>query len=151
MRQLPYRALRLLLILCAVPACSMTERSPPVTDTSPTALVMPLSADNPLAAPSPLELEYPPFDLIEPRHYMPAFEAGMAEQQREIDAIAGQPDEPTIENTLIPLEQSGRLLDRVSSVFFGLVGAHTNDELKAIQVEIAPRLSAHSDATWCGP
>ncbi len=104
-----------------------------------------LLTDNPFREPSNLQLEYPHFDLIEDKHFMPGFEAGMREQLEEIAAIASQPDAPTVENTLVPLEKSGRLLDRVASVFFGLVGAHTNDELQAIQAEIAPRLAAHSD------
>jgi len=104
-----------------------------------------LPADNPLSVPSALDYEYPRFDLIEAAHFPPAFDAGIREQIAEIEAIAAQSSAPTVENTLVALERSGRLLERVSSIFFGLVGAHTNGEIKAIQVEIAPRLAAHSD------
>jgi peptidyl-dipeptidase Dcp len=106
---------------------------------------MELPQDNPFATPSALELEYPRFDLIEDDHYLPAFEAGMQAQLAEIEVIATSSDAPTVENTLVPLEESGQLLDRVSSVFFGLVSAHTNDTLNEIRAEIAPLLAAHSD------
>jgi len=103
------------------------------------------SNDNPLLAPSALDLGYPPFDRIEDRHYRPAFEAGMAEQLEEIEAIANLTDIPTFDNTLVAMERSGRTLNRASSVFFGMTGAHTNDTIEAIQAEMAPRLSAHND------
>lgn len=104
-----------------------------------------LEPDNPFIAPSTLELEYPRFDLIEDDHYLPAFEAGMQQQLAEIEAIVTGDDAPTVENTLIPLEESGQLLDRVSSVFFGLISAHRNDTVDEIQTAIAPQLAAHRD------
>jgi len=104
-----------------------------------------LQDGNPFSAPSNLELEYPRFDLIEDEHYLPAFEAGMRAQLEEIEAIVTQAAAPTVTNTLIPLEESGQLLNRVAGVFFGLISAHTNDTLDEIRAEIAPRLSEHSD------
>lgn len=104
-----------------------------------------LQEADPFAAPSTLELEYPRFDLIEDSHYLPAFEAGMRQQLEEIEVIATRSAVPTVENTLVPLEESGQLLDRVASVFFGLVSAHTNDTINEIRAEIAPQLAAHSD------
>ena len=104
-----------------------------------------MSGENPLLVASPLYLQYPPFDRIEDGHYLPAFEAGMAEQLAEVDAIVNQDDAPTVENTLVPMEMSGQILNRVSRVFFGLMSAHTNDEMNAIEAEIAPRLSEHRD------
>jgi peptidyl-dipeptidase Dcp len=117
--------------------------SAPVAPT--TSETVSLTADNPFAAPSTLEFGYPRFDLIEDLHYMPAFEAGMQAQLAEIAAIAANGDAPTVDNTLVPLETSGQLLDRVASVFYGIAGAHTNDTLREIQAEIAPRMAAHSD------
>ncbi len=70
----------------------------------------------------------------------------MAEQQAEVEAIVSCPDTPTVANTLEALERSGRLLARVSSVFFNLTGAHATAELNALEAEIAPRLAAHTDA-----
>jgi peptidyl-dipeptidase Dcp len=106
---------------------------------------MTASADNPFFAESTLYLHYPPFDRIEPQHYMPAFERGMAEQLEEVAAITAQEEPPTFDNTILPLESSGRMLDRVSRVFFAMTSAHTNDALREIEAEIAPRLSAHND------
>ena len=124
------------------------ERPPEPSAENEAAMTQPtmeLQEANPFAAPSTLELEYPRFDLIEDSHYLPAFEAGMRQQLAEIEVIATRSDAPSVENTLVPLEKSGQLLDRVSSVFFGLVSAHTNDTINEIRAEIAPRLAAHSD------
>ena len=103
------------------------------------------STDNPFFSPSTLQFAYPPFDRIEDAHYLPAFTAGMQEQLQEIEAIVNQAEPASFANTLVPLEESGELLSRVSSVFFGMTGAHTNDTIEDVQAEIAPKLSAHSD------
>ena len=100
---------------------------------------------NPFFADSPLPFHYPPFDRIDDSLYRPAFERGMAEQLAEVEAIADAAEAPTFENTLVALERSGRLLERVSQVFFNLTSADTNDTLDAIRSEMAPKLSAHSD------
>ncbi|MBN8480530.1 MAG: M3 family metallopeptidase [Xanthomonadales bacterium] len=102
---------------------------------------------NPLFAPSPLAYQFPPFDRIKDADYLPAFERGMTENRAEIEAIAGNKEAPTFDNTIVALERSGALLGRVSRVFFGLSGANTNDAMQKIQTEIAPKLSAHSDQT----
>jgi peptidyl-dipeptidase Dcp len=88
---------------------------------------------------------YPQFDKVENSHYVPAFERGMQEHLAEIEAITSQTDEPTLDNTLVPMERSGQILDRVSRVFFSLSSANTNDEIEAIRSEMAPKLSAHRD------
>ena len=100
---------------------------------------------NPFFADSPLPFHYPPFDRIDDSLYRPAFERGMAEQLAEVEAIADAAEAPTFENTLVALERSGRVLERVSQVFFNLTSADTNDTLDAIRSEMAPKLSAHSD------
>ncbi|SDW72053.1 peptidyl-dipeptidase Dcp [Amycolatopsis xylanica] len=105
-----------------------------------------ISQDNPFAAPSGLPYALPPFDRIADEHYLPAFEAGLAEQTAEIDAIAGNPEPPTFENTIVELERCGRLLSRVISVFYNLAGSDSNDTIQGIQADIAPRLAAHHDA-----
>jgi peptidyl-dipeptidase Dcp len=102
--------------------------------------------DNPLLVESTLPFNYPRFDLIKDEHYAPAFEAGMAEQRREIDAIAGNPAAPTFENTIVAMEKSGQLLGRVSRVFFNLSGTNTNPTMQKIEKELAPKLAAHGDA-----
>ena len=106
---------------------------------------------NPLLEPSPLPFGYPAFDRVRDSHYAPAFTQGMAEHLREVEAIAKQPAEPTFENTLVALERSGQLLGRVQRLFFNLVGAHGNDALRAVEKEMAPKLSAHSDAIRLNP
>ena len=79
-------------------------------------------------------------------HYMPAFEAGMAEQRAEVEAVATNAEPPTFENTLVQLEKSGTLLTRVASAFFAIAGANTNPTLQQLQQDVAPKLSAHGDA-----
>lgn len=105
-----------------------------------------VSDSNPFFEESPLFLNYPPFDRINNNHFGPAFERGMAEQMAEIEAIAGQEASPGFDNTIVALELSGQMLDRVSRVFYALASAHTNDEIRALQQELAPQLSAHQDA-----
>ncbi len=105
-----------------------------------------LDSSNPFAAPSALPYQAPPFDRIEDAHYLPAIEAGMAEQRVEIDAIANNSAPATFENTLIAMEESGRLLHRVLTAFGCVSGANTNPTLQDIKTEVAPRLAAHSDA-----
>ena len=72
-------------------------------------------SDNPFAAPSTLPFQLPPFDRIRDADYRPAFDAGMAEQLREVSAIAHNSAAPTFANTIVALERAGRLLERVSS------------------------------------
>jgi peptidyl-dipeptidase Dcp len=110
-----------------------------------------LSSDNPFAKPSELPYGLPPFDLIAEEHYAPAFDAGLAEHTAEIDAIAGNPEPATFDNTIVALERSGRLLTRVSSVFFNLTSSDTNPALQDLQAEIAPKLAAHHDAIHLNP
>ena len=100
---------------------------------------------NPFYTESSLYMKYPEFDKIKNKHYTPAFEKGMADHMAEIDAIAERADSPTLENTIISMEKSGALLDRVATVFFALTSANTNDEMEKIRSEMAPQLSAHSD------
>ncbi len=103
---------------------------------------------NPFYAPSPLPFHAPPFDKIKDSDYRPAIEAGMAEQLREMRAIADNPAAPTFENTIVAMEKSGALFDRVMAAFNGVAGANTNPELEKIQEEEAPKLAAHRDAIY---
>jgi peptidyl-dipeptidase Dcp len=112
-------------------------------------LIIPSSIDaNPLLEPWTGPFEAPPFDAIEPRQFRPAFDAALAQARAEIDAVAADPAAPTFANTIEALERSGRSLDKVASVFFNLTGAHTNDELQAIEREIAPILARHRSETY---
>ena len=125
------------LALAAV-ACSPSETDEPSRDAA-------MNDMNPFFVESPLPYHLPPFDRVETAHYLPAFERGMAEQLDETDAIANAAEPPSVENTLVALERSGRLLDRVATTFFSLASADTNDEMNEIRADVAPRLAAHSD------
>ena len=103
---------------------------------------------NPFFSRSTLPLEYPPFDKIKDEHFAPAFDRGMEEQRKEVAKIANDPAPPTFENTIVALERSGAILDRVSRAFYNLVSADQNDARKAIQAEYSPKLSAHQDAIF---
>ncbi|WP_419803971.1 M3 family metallopeptidase [Terriglobus sp.] len=107
-----------------------------------------VAVQNPLFQPSTLPFGAPHFDRIQDEHYPEAFTAGMAEQRAEVEAIANATGAPTFENTVAALERTGTTLSRVASAFFCVAGAHTNDRLQQIQQEVAPELSAHSDAIF---
>ena len=134
---LPRGAAAALAVLAA--ACAQPEPDTPMNDATTATDV------TPFLSPSPLPFNYPPFDRIEDDAFRPAFERAMAEHAVEVDALANAAEPPTFENTLVALERSGRVLERVQSVFFNLVAADTNETLDAIRSEVAPKLAAHSD------
>jgi peptidyl-dipeptidase Dcp len=101
---------------------------------------------NPFTAPSSLPFALPPFDRIRPGHYLPAFDAGIAEQLAEVRAIAGAAEPATFENTVEALERSGRTLERVMRVFTNLTESMATDEMQALETQLAPRYAAHRDA-----
>lgn len=103
------------------------------------------------ASESTLPLQTPDFNAISEDDYIPAFEQGMAIQKAEIDAIVANPESPTFSNTIVALETSGRMLSRVSTVFFALTGSNTTDRLDEINTEISPRLTAHYDSISLNP
>lgn len=106
---------------------------------------------NPLYSASDLPFEAPDFNAIRDEHFMPAFEEGMRQEQHEVDSIASNPEDPTFENTIVALEETGELLTRVRRVFYNLTSAHTNDTIQEIQSELAPKLAAHSDDIYLNP
>jgi peptidyl-dipeptidase Dcp len=110
-----------------------------------------LSADNPLSSMSELPYRLPPFDRITPEHCREALLVGMTEQRAEVAAIIGSPETPTFENTVVALERSGLMLNRVSSVFFNLNASNTDAQMQAIESEVAPKLQAHEDAIYLDP
>jgi peptidyl-dipeptidase Dcp len=93
----------------------------------------------------------PPLDRIAPEHFAPAYERALAEHVAEIEAIAGNPAAPSFENVVVALEKSGQLLTRVEGVFHNLACAATSEALKAVELEMAPRLSAHWSAISMHP
>src|SRR5271163_519188 len=109
---------------------------------------MDFGPNNPFYARSTLPFQAPPFDKIHDGDYQPAIEAGMAEQRKEISAIANNPEEPTFANTIVAMERSGQLLTQVSLVFSAITQANTNDTLQRVQEIEAPKLAAHQDAIY---
>lgn len=92
-----------------------------------------------------------PFDRIRPEHFLPAFETGMAGHLKDIEAITRQTAAPDFENTIAAMERAGRDLDRVAAVFFNLTSANSNDALRAIQTQLAPRMAAHQNRILLDP
>ena len=101
-----------------------------------------------LSAAQAITFQAPPFDKIKDADYKPALEEGMKQQLKEIETIADNTAAPTFENTLVAMEKSGQLLNRVNNVFNTVTGANTNDTLQQLQEEIAPKLAANQDAIY---
>ena len=93
----------------------------------------------------------PPFEQIKVEHYKSAFLKGMEEQTTEIEAIVNNPDEATFENTIVALDRSGELLTKVAYAFSGQASVNTNDEIQALEQELSPLLSKHSDDISLNP
>jgi peptidyl-dipeptidase Dcp len=113
---------------------------------APTAPGNKLEASNPFARESSLPFNYPAWDKIRNEHFAPAYAEGMRQQAAEMEAIANNKAAPTFDNTIVAMEKSGRLLNRVSGAFGTLSGSYTNDTLIALGKEMAPKLSQHGDA-----
>lgn len=117
-------------VLCALAAGAETKFGP----------------SNPFYAHSSLSFQAPPFNKIKDEDYQPAIEAGMAEQLKEIQAIADNPAPPTFDNTMVALEKTGQLLQRVMAAFTGVSSANSDPVLLKVRAEEAPKLAAHQDA-----
>src|SRR4051794_2412924 len=110
-----------------------------------------LPASSPFARPSALPLQTPDFSKIKDSDYLPALLAGMAEQKREVTAIANQRAAPTFDNTVAAMERSGLLLERANLAFNAVNGANTNDTLQATDTKTAPLFAAHNDFIYLNP
>jgi peptidyl-dipeptidase Dcp len=132
--------------LAAALLALMTGSAMPLLAAQETTGAAALSPDNPFAHPSTLPYGLPPFDRIRDSDYRAAFLAGMAQQRAEVAAIAHNAQAPSFENTLVALERSGALLDRVSRTFFNLNTSNGTDTMRALETELAPLLAAHDDA-----
>jgi peptidyl-dipeptidase Dcp len=106
---------------------------------------------NPFFADSTLPLRYPDFARIKDGDFAPAFDRGMAEELKEVQAIADNPAAPTFDNTILALEKSGRILYRAGSVFFNLLGADKNEAREKLDEEYSPKFAAHRDAIRLNP
>lgn len=100
---------------------------------------------NPLLEQPNTPFGVPAFDKVKIEHYLPAFEEAIRQNKAEIDAIVNNEDAPTFENTIVALDRSGLLLDRVTGVFFNVLEADGNDEMNAIAEQVSPMLSDLSD------
>lgn len=100
---------------------------------------------NPFLVEYATEFEIPPFDQIKTEHYLPALVAGIEEQNREIEAIVNNPEEPTFENTILALDNSGQTINKVAYVFFALTESMSSPELQKVDEEFTPLLTKHSD------
>ena len=115
-------------------ACTQSSKDSSMTDPG-----------NPLFSEFDTPFGVPPFELIHHRHFMPAYHAAMEKGRTEIAEIAGNPEAPTFDNTLLALERSGKMLTRVGSVFGNLSGSMTNDSIQSIQREVSPLLTRYRD------
>jgi len=98
---------------------------------------------NPLLEAWQTPCETPPFDAIKPEHFLPAFEQAFADHSAEIEAITHDPAAPDFANTITELERAGKLLTRVSAVFYDLVSAHSNPAILEIDKEVSLRMARH--------
>ena len=125
-------------IVTAAPSIAAPRKASPVGSAT-------LPASNPFAQPSKLPFQTPDFSKIKDSDYLPAMLAGMAQQKREVAAIANQAAPATFGNTVVAMERSGLLLERAGLAFSAVNGANTNDVLQATDTKTAPLLAAHSD------
>jgi len=106
---------------------------------------------NPLVGDWQTPYGIPPFETIETGHFMPAIKQGILELRADIDAIANNPEPASFENTIVALDQSGRLLDRVSRTFSNIAATESDDDIRALQSEISPMLTRERDAISFNP
>src|SRR6185437_7093125 len=134
-----------LLLGCAlITPCRAAKPSPSSSPDS--AKKKPDVSANPFLNESTLPYNLPPFDKIKDEHFEPALEQGMADELKEVDAIAKQTEKPTFENTIVALEKSGLLLARTRRVFSNFGACNTNPTIQKLEKEMAPKFSAHADA-----
>jgi peptidyl-dipeptidase Dcp len=135
-------------LLLATAALAIATTAPVTAATkkaSATGASATLPASNPFAKPSTLPFETPDFSKIKDTDYLPALLAGMAQQKREVTAIANQKATPTFANTVEAMENTGLLLERANLAFNAVNGANTNDTLQATDTKTAPLFAAHND------
>lgn len=107
--------------------------------------------DNPLLQPWAAPWGLPPFGVVRPEHFEPAFDAAMREHREELAAIGAQTEAPTFDDTLAAFDRSGRRLDRIASVFYNLAASATDEALQAVQRRVAAPLAAHDSAVRMDP
>lgn len=90
----------------------------------------------------------PPFDKIRPEHYTPAFEFGIEQAKADVEDIKNNPEEPTFQNTIVALDRTGKVLNKVAGVFFNLLECDSTDEMQAIANEVQPMLTMYSNSVY---
>src|SRR5215210_1952647 len=138
MRNLLLASAAVAVATAAQPALAAPAKGKPVASAT-------LPPSNPFAQPSSLPFGAPDFSKIRDADYLPAILAGMAQQKREVTAIANDPAAPTFDNTIVALERSGLLLERASLAFSAVNGANTNDVLQATDTKTSPLYAQHQD------
>lgn len=121
----------------------MTHSAHAAETKSTTAQIM-----NPFFQASPLQYQYPQFDKIKDSDFAPAFDRGMADNSKEIEAIANNPAAPTFDNTIIAMEKAGQILGRATTVFYNYSSTITNDTLDKLDAEYSPKFAAHFDSVY---
>ncbi|OZB19268.1 MAG: peptidyl-dipeptidase [Hyphomonas sp. 34-62-18] len=145
------------LVLAATAACGAPEPAQPEAEITTQIELPEIEISDAELEGNPFRAEWsgpygvPPFAEIKDEHYMPAVKKGIVEMRAEIDAIVGNPEEPTFENTILALEKSGKSLDRVIRVFGNITNTDTNDALNALEGEIYPMLTREQDAVTFNP
>jgi peptidyl-dipeptidase Dcp len=137
--------LRTILLTTAAVAFAATPAFAAPAKKSASAASAKLPASNPFAKQSTLPFETPDFSKIKDSDYLPAIMAGMAQQKAEVTQIANNPAAPSFNNTMVPLERSGQLLERAILAFSAVNGANTNDALQDVDSKTSPLLAAHQD------
>ncbi len=131
-------------LLAGVACAAMLSACAPMEERPVSAAAIPAAA-GPFAQPSALPFHAPDFAAVGDAEFQPAIERAIAVKRAEIDAIAGNPEAPTFDNTLVAMERAGQMLDRAMAVFDQLVSANTNPTLDAAQAALAPQLTALDD------
>jgi peptidyl-dipeptidase Dcp len=144
MRNLLLASAALAVATAAQPALGAPAKARPAASAA-------LPASNPFAQPSALPFQTPDFAKIKDSDYLPALLAGMAQQKKEVTAIANNPAAPTFDNTVAAMERSGLLLERANLAFSAVNGANTNDTLQATDTKTAPLFAAHNDFIYLNP
>lgn len=116
-----------------------------------TASPMDKSTENPFLMPYTTKYDIPPFEQIKAEHFLPALEAGIAEQNKAVAAIVGNKQQPTFENTILALDHSGETLEKVCYVFMALDESNSTPELTAVGEKFYPMLTAHNDEVSMNP
>jgi peptidyl-dipeptidase Dcp len=139
------------LALAAGPVAAAPQQSKDVPMQAQTAPTTNVPATNPFFADSTLPLHYPDFAKIKDTDFAPAFDAGMAEELKQVDAIANDKAAPTFDNTILAIEKNGRTLSRAMTVFYNLLGADKNEAREKLDEAYSPKFAAHRDAIRLNP